>query len=125
MLVDNDDGSRKIKSRIKEELVNIDRVSSSLHYNFVDNLYIMFAPEADGANIEDLFDKETLDTVLDGKVLNRTNRSYEIDSKKEYSKTVFAEEVIRAKQKEINFGGFKPVLDEFKLIIDDYSKKGI
>jgi len=120
ILTDNDDGSSNIKSRIKKKLDDVKEVNSSLHYNFARNLYIIFTPETEGEAIEDLFDEETLNTEIDGKVFSRAN---EINSKTEYGKIVFAEKVIKAKQKEINFDGFKVVFDKIKLIINEYSKK--
>ena len=120
MLVDNDDGSVRIKNRIKQQLADIDKIRPNLFYNFVDNLYIMFAPEIEDKAIEYLFDEETLNTTLNGKVFSRSNKT---DNKNEYGKYIFAEKVIKAKQKEINFNGFKPVFDKVKLIINEYGKK--
>jgi len=124
MMVDNDDGSNCIKNRIKTKLKLDDnnKVSSKLHYNFGDNLYIMFAPETENSAIEDLFDERTLNTVVDGKVFSRAKK-IDFDYKKEYGKIVFADKVIKEKQTEINFDGFKPVFDKFELIINEYGKK--
>ena len=117
IMVDNDDGAKKIKSRIKEKLKG--DVNSKSYYNFVENLYIMFAPEKEDKAIEDLFDEEILKTKINEKVFSGTNN---YDIKKEYGKHIFAEKVIKAKQNEINFDGFKQVFDKFKLIIDKHDK---
>jgi len=90
-----------------------------IRYN-EDNLYIMFAPAEKIGEIEDLFDTVTLNTKLNGKKFSREKK---IIKKTEYSKTAFAEKVIKIKQKEINFDNFKSVFDRFKLIINEYSLK--
>lgn len=46
-----------------------------------------------------------------------------IDIKTEYGKSIFAEKVIRPKQKDIDFNGFKEVFDTLKLIVKDYQTK--
>jgi len=120
ILVDNDDGASKIKSRIKNNLNNHDSVMAKKYYNFIDNLYIMFAPDVKKGAIEDLFDAKTLSTKLHGKTFNREKK---INTKTEYGKIVFAEKVIKAKQKEINFDDFKSVFDKFKSIVKEYGKK--
>lgn len=120
ILVDNDDGAGRIKSRIKEKLNYKEELTANKHYKFIDNLYIMFAPAEKIGEIEDLFDTVTLNTKLNGKKLSREKK---INKKTEYSKTAFAEKVIKIKQKEINFDNFKSVFDRFKLIINEYSLK--
>jgi 5S rRNA maturation endonuclease (ribonuclease M5) len=120
ILVDNDDGADRIKSRIKNKLNISDDVTANNYYNFIDNLYIMFAPAAKYGAIEDLFDAATLNTELNGKTFSSAK---DINNKTEYSKIVFAEKVIKEKQKEINFDNFKSVFDNFKLIINEYDKQ--
>ena len=115
MLMDNDDGSEEIKKQLNE-----DELKSKTFCHYAENLYLLFVPKNDDKAIEDLFDDEILKIKIDGKVFNRGK---EIDTKKEYGKIVFAEKVIREKQKDINFDGFKEVFDNFKLIINDYRKK--
>ena len=120
ILVDNDDGASRIKSRIKEKLNYKDELTANKHYKFIDNLYIMFAPAEKIGEIEDLFDTVTLNTKLNGKKFSREKK---INEETEYSKIAFAEKVIKIKQKEINFDNFKSVFDRFKLIINEYSLK--
>ncbi len=120
ILVDNDDGAGHIKSRIKRQLNIKDELNINKHYKFIDNLYIMFAPTEKTGEIEDLFDEVTLDTKLNGKIFSRAK---DINNKTEYGKIVFAEKVIKVKQKEINFDNFKSVFDKMKLIIKEYGKQ--
>ena len=120
ILVDNDDGAGRIKSRIKNQLNIKDELNINKHYKFIDNLYIMFAPTEKTGEIEDLFDAVTIDTKLNGKIFNRAK---DINKETEYGKIVFAEKVIKVKQKEINFDNFKSVFDKMKLIIKEYGKQ--
>ena len=115
ILVDNDDGAKDIRNKLKDDM----KISNSC-YHYVENLYVIIAPREKGKAIECLFDDKTLDTKIDGKSFNRAK---DIDIKREYGKIVFAEKVIKAKQNEINFDGFKEIFDNFKLIIEDYDKK--
>lgn len=120
VLVDNDDGSGRIKSRIKNQLEIKDELNADKHYKFIDNLYIMFAPTEKTGAIEDLFDTVTLNTKLNSKIFSHAKT---INKEKEYGKIVFAEKVIKVKQKEINFDNFKSVFDKFKLIIKEHSEQ--
>lgn len=115
MLIDNDDGSKETKKKLKNN-----GLENKAFHHFTENLYLLFVPKKEGQAIEDLFDIGTLNTKIDGKVFNRAK---EIDTKKEYGKIVFAEKVIKAKQEDINFDGFKEVFDNFKSIINDYLNK--
>jgi RNA-directed DNA polymerase len=117
IIADNDEGASKIKSRIKEQLRITTTTLDKPFYKFISNLYIMFVSEESNKAIEDLFDKEILEIKVDGKVFNRNN---EIDNKKEYGKIVFAEKVIKLKEKEINFTEFRSVFNTLKLIINNH-----
>lgn len=114
MIIDNDSGSIEIKKKIKEKL-NIENFNHA-HYNYYENLYIMFATDTEDKEIENIFDEDTLNTKIGGKVFSLEKT----DNEKEYGKFVFAEKVIKAKQKEINFDGFKPIFDKVMSIINDY-----
>lgn len=125
MLIDNDSGAEEIKNRLENKLKNkIPKEDfSKKSFWFVENLYIVFIPspnDEDGAAIEDLFEKEILDTKVDGKILNR---GPEIDPKTEYGKVVFAEKVVKVNQEKINFDGFKEVFNRLKEVLSDYSSK--
>lgn len=117
MLVDNDDGSKGIKKKIENS--NGKKLTGGSFCHFTENLYVLSVPEK-GKEIEDLFNRKTLEERIDGK---KFSRAKDINTRKEYGKNVFAEKVVKAKQNEINFNEFKEIFDNFKLIIDDYSGK--
>lgn len=115
ILVDNDDGAKEIKARLKEkELVN------EFYYRG-DNLYIVPTPlNKYGKNsmIEDLFDKSTLSVELGGKKFNPGKK---INIKTEYGKVPFAEKVIKASWVSLNFQGFKALLDRIDKVLHHYA----
>ena len=107
LLIDNDSGSKGIFARMgaKED-------RTKPFYHFKHNLYVVPTPlGSDGKDtkIEDFFDIEILKTIIDGKKFNPNNN--ESGTNNTYSKTVFAEKVIKVKQNSINFDHFKPLLD--------------
>ncbi|GFO63160.1 retron Ec67 family RNA-directed DNA polymerase/endonuclease [Geomonas paludis] len=115
MLIDNDKGAKEIKSKLK-------KTEDGKGYKpyFTENLYVMTLPQ--GANgeeieIEDLFDKDLLETKVAGKSFNKKTKT---DTKTEYSKIIFAEKVIKPKQHIINFSNFMPVLNHLNGIILSY-----
>ncbi len=116
MILDNDDGSEDIRKKLK----NKGHKTSKEFYHFAENLYVLIIPKDKDKAIEDLFDSTTLDTKVDGK---KFNRKKDIDTKTEYGKFIFTEKVIRPKQKDINFDGFKEVFDVLKLIVENYQTK--
>lgn len=117
VLLDNDTGAREI---IKKH--NIVKKNKPF-YNLFQNLYIVFIPTIPNKKdneIEDLFDEKTLKTKIDGKTFNR---NLKINNKKEYSKSDFAEKVIKAKWKSINFDNFKPIFKCFEAVINFHKNK--
>lgn len=120
MLVDNDSGSVGIKQILKKQS-NYDPAKP--YTFFAENLYVVHTPIGEnGAEsaIEDLFDKKTLSTEVDGKKFNSNPK---IDPKTEYGKIVFAKKVINEHQNEIDFNGFKDVLTPFNTVIENYKNK--
>lgn len=117
MLVDNDDGAKDIKTKLNDK----DFTKPFIYH--LENLYIVPVPIIGGgakAAIEDLFEKNVLETVVDGKIFNRSDK---IDPGKEYGKMVFAKKVVEANQEKINFNGFEHILNRFKNVIKDYDVK--
>jgi len=116
MLVDNDSGTKEIDNKLK---VND---STKAFFYFVENLYVVHVPPVneDETAIEDLFDKKTLETKIDGKIFNRKT---EINPKTEYGKFIFAEKVVKPNQNSINFDSFKEILNRVKGVIEDYNLK--
>lgn len=116
IIIDNDDGAKEIKKRIKYD----QNGNSKLFSYFKENLYVLVIPRVENKAIEDLFDPEILRHKVEGKTFNRGKKR---DIKKEYGKIIFAKKVIEPFQKSINFDGFKEVFDGLKLIIKDYQKR--
>jgi len=117
MLIDNDSGAKRIKKKLPSE------GSSEKFSRFVKNLYVILIPspnDEEDVAIEDLFEKEVLETKVGGKTFNRKPR---IDPKTEYGKTIFAEKVVKVNQEKINFDGFKEVFIRLKEVVSDYSSK--
>lgn len=118
MLVDSDSGSKEIDKNL------LMKVQGNPFYYFAENLYIVYVtPGISGEEktIEDLFDAETLSTVIEGKTFNKKN--IKIDLKTEYGKIIFAAKVVKANQNGINFNGFKDTLNRFKAVIENYDQK--
>lgn len=117
MLADNDDGAKDIKEKLKEK----DFTKPFIFH--LENLYIVPIPiigDRAKAAIEDLYEKDVLETVVDGKTFNRNDK---INPDKEYGKMVFAKKVVEAKQEKINFRGFEIIINRFKSVIKDYNGK--
>lgn len=122
VIVDNDDGSKKINSIITEKTKT--KNPSKYDFNrFCDNLYVVHLPSTKGkkTTIENLFPAELLKTKIDGKKFNPNQEDF--DSNRDYSKIVFAEKVVRANQANIDFNGFKPLFDRIVKVTEDYKKQ--
>lgn len=115
IIVDDDKGSKCIFNRINSK----DKTKSFHAYSH--NLYVVSTPLVNGAEetkIEDYFDEETLNSLLQGKKFSADNHG---NGKNDtYGKTAFAENVIRPKQSNINFNNFKPLLDRIVETIDSF-----
>jgi hypothetical protein len=116
IVLDNDDGLKEIKKKLK--IKNGDTINE--FYHFVDNMYVLIIPKNTEGAIEDLFDPNVLKIKIEGKSFNRNS---EINSNQEYGKIVFAEKVISANQKNINFEKFKEPFDRLRKIIKDCEDK--
>lgn len=116
VIIDNDDGADEIKKKLK--IKNNEEIKR--FYHLVENLYVLIIPKDKGKAIEDFFEPDILNTKIDGKVFNRQKK---IDKNKEYGKIVFAENVVKGNQQNINFNGFKEVFDKLREAIHDYDKK--
>ncbi len=117
IILDNDEGAKKIRGILKIKATA--RIKP--FYHFTENLYVLIVPKDRKGAIENLFDEETLNSKVDGKCFNCSNKK--ADKKKEYGKYDFAKKVIQPNQEKINFDGFKEIFDGIKLIIGDYQKR--
>ncbi|WP_143274749.1 hypothetical protein [Bradyrhizobium canariense] len=122
LIVDNDSGSQSLYSHLGKILkTNVD--GSEPFYWVYGNLYVVPLPKIAGGPvaIEQLFDKDVLDTKLDGRTLDLSNK--ENDGTKFYSKHEFSIHVVQKKQKAIKFDGFKPLLDNIVSVQKDYASR--
>lgn len=106
----------KNRDKVKEDLIQ--RNFSRL----VDNLYVAVCPldkEQKESEIEDLFDKETLDMIIDGKTFDRHRKKGDMEH---YDKTQFADYVLK-NYESIDFHGFVPLLNTITNIIDSYEEQ--
>lgn len=84
------------------------------------NIYIL-APqriEDKKTEMEDLFDKKTQDTVINGRKFSRKD----VDKEKYYNKDIFSN-YIMANYKTIDFSNFMPLLNNINIILKEYSKQ--
>ena len=121
VLIDNDDGAKKILPMLAKKLGTAVTLSTDdPFYHYVENLYVVKTP-AMGAKgdscIESLFDPSVLKTPLKGKSF-QPNGS--IDKDKEYGKAAFAENVILPNATTIDFSNFAQILERFVAVLDDY-----
>lgn len=111
IVVDFDDGIAKVQGALKKYKVALDETKQ---FQWVcHDLYIVCIPRK-GAMIEDLFDKATLETKLDGKTFNPSNKAA---GPNEYGKSHFASYVIRPNYKTIDFSGFDQLLQNIEAAI--------
>ena len=116
VLIDNDDGAgdgvfKAVKSNFK---LGISLETSEPFYHLHKNLYLVKTPEngKDGKScIEDMFDQELRETIIDGKTFNT------------YGKTVFAKKVVIPNADKIDFSKFGKLLDRIVAVLDDYEQQ--
>lgn len=115
VLVDNDDGGKKVINAIKG-----DRKAPFLSVS--ENLYVVPTPivtEDKGTTIEDCFEEDIKQTKIGGKKFNPSNT--EAGSKNEYGKFVFAQKVIKPNEANINFNGFIPILERIVAVLNTHA----
>ena len=123
VLVDNDAGASLVfqkASKITGGKVD----GGDEFYHLLENLYLVVLPKAAGTAdvvIEKFFESSITAQVINGKTFNPDEKTFDKD--KHYGKQRFAEKVIKAHQKSINFDGFKPILDRLEAAIADHAGK--
>ncbi|WP_230491545.1 hypothetical protein [Providencia alcalifaciens] len=123
IILDNDSGSggnkgifENLMNKLRGKISSKEELRSKKWIWVTQNLYIIFTPlnGKKESSMEDLFDKDTLNIKLGGKVFNRTNLKCTAE---QYGKEVFANGVVLKKRKSINFSGFSPIFDAISEII--------
>lgn len=133
IILDNDAGFQgKKDAGIAGKLANISSVTifpdtvrrgdfrSAEFIHVMHNLYIVLTPlntAGTPTSIEDLFDDKTRNTVVSGKTFNPKDN---INVATEYGKEIFANAVIKSQKHQINFKGFKPLLNRIVKAIKHY-----
>lgn len=118
IFIDNDSGAKEIYALLKNKLnspVPID--GSAPFYQLYNKIYIIPTPKLANKDsmIEDFFDKATLSTIYKGKTFQPNEKKF--DEKINYSKAVFAEQLIAPNYKKINFTNFSQIFENIKSAI--------
>jgi retron-type reverse transcriptase len=125
LLIDNDGEAGKVFATAKEKgKIKTNVTGSEKFYHIVENLYLVALPKKSGGShvvIEDFFEDKVKKEIVAGKTFNPNEKTFDKD--KNYGKHVFAEKVIKANQKTVNFDGFKPILDRLSGAIADYARR--
>jgi RNA-directed DNA polymerase len=124
ILVDNDSGSKKLFSTLKENYnLTISGSTTNSFYYLCRNLYLIKTPElpkgAPGC-IEDLFDQSLRDIKVGGKSFDLARKKGDSGT---YGKQRFADNVVKPQAASINFDRFEMLLARVVAVLDDYSKK--
>lgn len=130
IVVDNDMGSKEIFGAIKDTTAgryitgagkaqSLDK-SRTLYY-IAQNLYVVLTPLNAGKDtmMEDFFPTAVLTMQHKGKDFEILKG---VKPGNTYSKHIFAQHIIKANQKSIDFSGFSPILDSMKAALLDYPK---
>ena len=123
VLIDNDDGAKSIFSTILDNYkIPIDLKSSENFFHITQNLYLIKTPELGTSGksyVEGLFEPALLKVEIEGKKFNPGKK---IDPDTEYGKAVFAEKVVRPNADDIEFSGFKPLLERIVSVMEHYKE---
>jgi len=118
VLFDNDDGAKPICGAVRDITRRAD-IRDAAFVHVARNLYVMPTPGRD-STIEDFFDEEVKETVLDGKSFNY---GLDYDARRNYGKARFAHGVVRPNADTIDFSGFRGLLANLSAAIEDYRAK--
>ncbi|PAF16903.1 hypothetical protein CHH51_15695 [Terribacillus saccharophilus] len=105
---------------LHKESSKFDSFKKKFHTNIESNLYLSTHQLVNGlpeCEIEDLFDDNTLNTVIRGKTFERDSKIY--SDKKNYGKAIFADYISR-NYRNIDFKEFQPLLNNINEIITTY-----
>jgi RNA-directed DNA polymerase len=118
LLVDDDDGGKKVKSMA----CNIaGQKAMGAYLRVFANLYLMATPLPPGAKastIEDFFDAAAKAIPYHGKTFHEDGPGF--DPTKHIGKQIFAHKVVRTNATKIDFSGFKPLLDTLITIVQTH-----
>lgn len=123
LLFDNEiESPRPLKNFLKDNGINGEdkkRLEHNLHMQLIpeSKLFLMINPlvlDKSECEIEDLFPLEVLEHRVDGRAFSREDK---YDTQKYYGKEIFST-YIAANYEEINFSGFRKLLDTLSMIVE-------
>ncbi|EPB6905509.1 TPA: retron Ec67 family RNA-directed DNA polymerase/endonuclease [Pseudomonas aeruginosa] len=128
VVLDNDSGSQQILNAVKDlttprydvpngKGTKLDTTQD--FYKIAQNLYMVLTPLDKGKStmMENFFPTKVLNTIYKGKTFEILKKS---PPDQTYSKHIFAQHIVKAEQKKIDFVGFSPILDSITKAIKDY-----
>lgn len=120
LLLDNDNGGLQALNHIRN-YYKFPTPDGPQYFYVAHNLYVVLSSPMGGPShcIEDCFDASTRAETLSGKTLHIPSKGF--DKSKHYGKAMFAEHVIKPKQKTIDFSGFKNILGAISQIISNHA----
>jgi len=122
VLVDNDDGGKKLFGLAKAKSgIDISYDSTNPYYYLGLNLYLVKTPEQVApphtSYMETFFDPSLLATKLNGKTFDPDK---EDDAPGKYGKFVFASKIVEPNAGKIDFSGFAPLLERIVAVLDHH-----
>lgn len=118
VFIDNDSGAKEIYALLKNKLNSPAPIDGTApFYCLYNKIYIIPTPKiaTKDSMIEDFFDKATLSTIFKGKKFQPDEKKF--DEKINYSKAIFAEQIIAPNYKNIDFTNFSQIFDNIKSAI--------
>lgn len=125
VLIDNDKGADSVYGAIAGITKKKMPTAMPPFIHVTGNLYVVSTPldpKMKHSSIEDFFDKEILETPLNGKLFSRKK---DADDSGHYGKAAFAINVVAKGADKIDFKKFHPILERIVNVIDDYEAKQV
>ncbi len=124
LVLDNDSGA-KSKGKIFQAVKDICKKLMTGEESFVHvagNMYVTLTPLLPGqadSMMEDFFDVKTKSTIIDGKAFDPNNN---MNTSTHYGKHIFAQKVIAADPKSVEFSGFAQILANISAVVSAHAK---
>lgn len=109
-----------VKGKLSEE--QIQQLKTNTWIQLVANLYLLMTSLTEGkeeSDIETLFDDVTLSHDIDGKVFCKKDK---FDTNRFYGKEIFSQYIMK-NYRNIDFSGFRPLLNNIRMISEKYRKE--
>lgn len=127
LVLDNDNGPSKLINHLSEKTIascpdTVKEIKQSGFLHIFENLYLILTPLNLGGKdsmMEDLFDANTLATMINGKKFS-PHKSF--DEAKYYGKHLFSTKVVRSGKSSIDFSRFNYIFDEIERVKAHFAK---